>query len=244
MEQLLQSTAALVVGRGYLASDHVSTATGLDPAIMISKNGGAFANPAAGASVMAEIEATGWYKFSLSSADTDTLGPLIIRGTHVTMDNIEVVQQVIVAKAAAVTQVTHYAAGVFTCTIAETLSEPVVCTIAATWQKLYLTVKDDLSKADSAALLQMVVSNPAAATTDGVLYRDGAAATVAQRTMGSLAVAAGRDSVTVTVSDDLSAGLAAFLGATWDLKELLSTGGSKVVATGTWHFVYTPTKTI
>ena len=45
-------------GRGYLSADHISTATGLDPAFTISKNGGNFANPAAGASVMTEIEVT------------------------------------------------------------------------------------------------------------------------------------------------------------------------------------------
>jgi len=82
-------------GRGYLSSDHLSTATGLDPAFMISKNGGNFANPAAGASVMTEIEATGWYYFALAAGDTDTVGPLICRGTHATMDNIEVVFQVV-----------------------------------------------------------------------------------------------------------------------------------------------------
>lgn len=92
---LFQSTAAKVVGRGYLSSDHLSTATGLDPAIMISKNCGNFANPNAGASVMTEIESTGWYYFELAAEDTATLGPLIIRGTHATMDNIEVVYQVV-----------------------------------------------------------------------------------------------------------------------------------------------------
>jgi hypothetical protein len=95
MNTLLQGVAAVIVGRGYLSSDHFSTATGLDPAITISKAGGNFANPAAGASVMTEIEATGWYKFSLSTGDTDTLGALIIRGTHATMDNIEVVYEVV-----------------------------------------------------------------------------------------------------------------------------------------------------
>ena len=105
---LLQSVAATAVGRGYLSSDHLSTATGLDPAITISKNGGNFANPAAGASVMTEIEATGWYKFALGTGDTDTLGPLIIRGTHATMDNIEVVYQVVAANtAAAVTSIAN-----------------------------------------------------------------------------------------------------------------------------------------
>lgn len=84
-------------GRGYLSSDHISAATGLDPAFTISKNGGAFANPAAGASVMTEIESTGWYYFALAAGDTDTIGPLICRGTHATMDNIEVVFQVVSA---------------------------------------------------------------------------------------------------------------------------------------------------
>jgi hypothetical protein len=101
MNTLLQGVAAVIVGRGYLSSDHFSTATGLDPAITISKAGGNFANPAAGASVMTEIEATGWYKFSLGTGDTDTLGALIIRGTHATMDNIEVVYQVVAAVTAA-----------------------------------------------------------------------------------------------------------------------------------------------
>jgi len=84
-------------GRGYLSADHISTATGLDPAFTISKNGGNFANPAAGASVMTEIEATGWYYFALAAGDADTVGPLICRGTHATMDNIEVVFQVVSA---------------------------------------------------------------------------------------------------------------------------------------------------
>jgi len=95
MNIFLKSTAARVVGRGYLSSDHISTATGLDPAITISKNGGNFANPAAGASVMTEIESTGWYYFALGADDVDTLGPLIIRATHATMDNIEVACQVV-----------------------------------------------------------------------------------------------------------------------------------------------------
>lgn len=95
MNIFLKSAAARVVGRGYLSADHISTATGLDPVITISKNGGNFANPAAGASVMTEIESTGWYYFALGTGDVDTLGPLIIRGTHATMDNIEVACQVV-----------------------------------------------------------------------------------------------------------------------------------------------------
>jgi len=94
---IVSGLAHKATGRGYLTSDHISTATGLDPAFTISKNGGNFANPAAGASVMTEIESTGWYFFALAAGDTDTVGPLICRGTHATMDNIEVVFQVVSA---------------------------------------------------------------------------------------------------------------------------------------------------
>jgi hypothetical protein len=105
MNTLLQGSAAVIVGRGYLSSDHFSTATGLSPAITISKNGGSFANPAAGASVMTEIGTTGWYKFSLGTGDTDTIGALIIRATSATMDTIEVIYEVV--KAVPVVNVTQ-----------------------------------------------------------------------------------------------------------------------------------------
>jgi hypothetical protein len=98
---LLQSVAANIVAKGILTEDHISDATGLDPAITISKNGGNFANPAAGASVMTEIQTTAWYKFALGTADTDTLGPLIVKATHDTMDPIEIAFQVVAATALA-----------------------------------------------------------------------------------------------------------------------------------------------
>lgn len=105
MNTLLKSTAGRVVGKAYLSADHISDATGLDPAITISKNGGAFANPNAGASVMTEI-GSGWYYFALAAEDTDTLGPLIIRSTHDTMDPMEVQFQVVETVVAAnITQI-------------------------------------------------------------------------------------------------------------------------------------------
>lgn len=91
-----QSVAIRVPLKGYLSADHVSDATGLDPAIVISKNGGAFGNPAAGATVATEIS-VGWYYVDLGTGDTDTLGPLIVRGTHATMDATEIVYQVVAA---------------------------------------------------------------------------------------------------------------------------------------------------
>ncbi len=81
-----QSTAAVVMFKAYLSSDHVTEATGKTIAITISKNGGAFGNPAAGATNATEVS-SGWYKVSLGTGDTDTLGPLAIRGAVATIDD-------------------------------------------------------------------------------------------------------------------------------------------------------------
>ncbi len=93
-ERIPQSTAIRVPLKGYLSSDHISDATTLDPAVVISKNGAAFGNPQAGATVATEI-ASGWYYVDLGTTDTGTTGPLIVRATHATMDNIEIVYHVV-----------------------------------------------------------------------------------------------------------------------------------------------------
>ena len=82
------------IGRGavilkvYLTSDHISDATGETVAVVISKNGTAFGNPSGGATNATEI-GNGWYYVDLSSTDTGTLGPLIVRGTAAACDNSE-----------------------------------------------------------------------------------------------------------------------------------------------------------
>lgn len=95
-ERIPQSTAKLVVFKAYLASDHVTEATGKTIAITISKNGGAFGNPAAGALNATEIS-SGWYSASLGSGDADTLGPLAIRGAVATIDDVGILCQVVSA---------------------------------------------------------------------------------------------------------------------------------------------------
>lgn len=85
-ERIPQSTAKLIVFKAYLASDHTSEATGKTIAITISKNGGAFGNPNAGATNATEIS-SGWYKVTLDTTDTNTLGPLAIRGAVATIDD-------------------------------------------------------------------------------------------------------------------------------------------------------------
>lgn len=65
-----------------------TAATGKTVAITISKNGGAFANPNAGATNATEV-ANGWYKVTLDATDTNTLGDLVVRGTATSCDDTE-----------------------------------------------------------------------------------------------------------------------------------------------------------
>ena len=81
------ATSLLVVFRAYLASDHTTPATGKTIAITISKNGGAFGNPNAGATNATEIS-SGFYKVTLDTTDTGTAGPLAVRGAVATVDDV------------------------------------------------------------------------------------------------------------------------------------------------------------
>lgn len=89
MDRISQSVAKRVVLKAFLASDHISPATAKTIAVVISKNGAAFGNPSAGATNATEI-ANGWYYVDLSTTDTGTLGPLIVRGTEGTIDATEI----------------------------------------------------------------------------------------------------------------------------------------------------------
>lgn len=82
-ERIPQSVAKRVAFCAVLASDHYTIATGKTIAITISKNGAAFGNPSGGATNATEI-ANGWYYVDLSTTDTGTGGPLIVRGTEAT----------------------------------------------------------------------------------------------------------------------------------------------------------------
>jgi len=93
-ERIPQSVTIRVPLKAYLSSDHISKATGKTIAVVISKNGGAFANPSAGATNATEI-AQGWYYVDLSTTDTGTTGPLIVRGTEANCDDIEIAYNVV-----------------------------------------------------------------------------------------------------------------------------------------------------
>lgn len=87
---LQKASAPTIVFKAFLASDHISNATGKTIAITISKNGGAFGNPNAGATNATEISA-GFYKVALDATDTGTAGHLAIKGTEGTIDDVALV---------------------------------------------------------------------------------------------------------------------------------------------------------
>jgi len=91
-----QSIAQVVMFKAYLSADHVTEATGKTIAMTISKNGGAFGNPAAGATNATEVS-SGWYKVSLGTGDTNTVGPLAIRGAVATIDDVGLLYNVVKA---------------------------------------------------------------------------------------------------------------------------------------------------
>jgi len=95
-ERIPQKTTIRVPLQAYLASDHVSAATGKTIAITISKNGGAYGNPSGGDTNATEI-ANGSYYVDLSTTDTGTLGPLFVRGTEAATDTIIAIYNVVKA---------------------------------------------------------------------------------------------------------------------------------------------------
>lgn len=96
MERIAQSATIRVPLQAYLASDHISPATGKTIAITISKNGAAYGNPSVGATNATEI-ANGSYYVDLSATDTGTLGPLFVRGAVATVDDVIAIYDVVSA---------------------------------------------------------------------------------------------------------------------------------------------------
>ncbi len=109
-ERIPQSVAKTVVFRAFLASDGKTPATGKTIAITISKNAGAFGNPAAGATNATEIS-NGFYSFALGTGDINTLGPLVWRGAEGTINDAADIYEVCKATNAGFTALPDAAAG-------------------------------------------------------------------------------------------------------------------------------------
>lgn len=112
-ERIPQSVAKRVVFRAFYSppySDAYAVALGQTIAITISKNGGAFGNPSAGATNATEISA-GFYYFDLSTTDTNTKGPLAWKGSASEIDDAADVYEVVNATNAGFTALPDAAAG-------------------------------------------------------------------------------------------------------------------------------------
>lgn len=86
-ERIPQSATIRVPLQAYLASDGFSAATGVTIAVTISRNGAAYGNPSGGATNAVEI-GNGSYYVDLTTTDTGTTGPLFIRGTSTTINDV------------------------------------------------------------------------------------------------------------------------------------------------------------
>ncbi len=107
--QVPQSTSRRVMLKVFLTGTS-TPATGKTLAIVISKAGGAFANPSAGATNATEV-AFGWYYVDPSTTDFGTLGDLVVRGTASGCDDAERLFAVVKATNAGLTGVPDAAAG-------------------------------------------------------------------------------------------------------------------------------------
>lgn len=106
-------------------------------------------------------------------------------------------------------------------------------TIPSTWTKLWFTVKNDKdSETDAQAILQVLVSNPAVGTTDGVQYVMAGAASASQRTLGSLTPDQAAGTVAIALDETLTAVLAKGDDLDWDIKCLESGGACTVLTEG------------
>ena len=117
-------------------------------------------------------------------------------------------------------------------------------TIQATWTGVKFTAKTDARDTDAESLLQLVVSNPAAAATDGVLYVEGAAASVAQRLQGTLTVDQAAGTVALHLQDDLTAVLELLSGSKYDITQYYTDGAetkSTQLTRGMWTVSATET---
>jgi len=92
MQQIIQQnqTAAPLIFLMVQSVDHISPLTGAAPAVLLSKNGAAFAAPAG---AISEI-GNGWYKVAANATDANTLGPLLLHATATGGDPTDAVFEV------------------------------------------------------------------------------------------------------------------------------------------------------
>ena len=108
MIQIPQSTSRVVMLKLFTTGT-TTAATGKTVALTISKAGAAFGNPNAGATNATEVS-SGWYKVTLDTTDTNTVGDLVVRGTATGCDDTERVFGVVKATTGGLTALPDTAA--------------------------------------------------------------------------------------------------------------------------------------
>ncbi len=237
------------------AADHLAGKTGLTPTVTISKNGGAFAAPAG---AVAEV-GNGWYALAGHATDRDTLGDLLIHAAAAGADPVDDRYLVVPwdpfdantlgltrladLDVSEVTQVAASNAGHLTITAGITFEESVTgLTVPSDWVSAIWTLKANVRDADTAALVQLRVTNPAAGG-DGLQRVNGAApAAPISAADGELTVNQAGGAITVWLSDELTALLAAAVDLGWDVKFIDASGDSSGQR-GTADVVLTETRT-
>lgn len=127
----------------------------------------------------------------------------------------------------AVTQVTASSAGHLTITAGLTFDEPVTgLVIPADWEAAYWTLKRNPVQPDTAALVRLLVTNPAGES-DGLQRLKGAEpASPITEADGTLTVTQATGRIDIWLSDELTANLNAATSLGWDVKFIDSAGDS------------------
>lgn len=115
--------------------------------------------------------------------------------------------------------------------------------VPSDWETALWTLKADASKADTAALVQLRVTNPAALT-DGLQRLNGAAvASPLTAASGSLTVTQASGRIDIYLTDEATALLGAATGLGWDVK-FIDAAGDSTGQRGTAEIALTETKTV
>jgi hypothetical protein len=131
--------------------------------------------------------------------------------------------------------------GMLTITRAVSLDSGLVdVTVPAGWTKCYVTAKKDKDDEDSAALFQLVESNPGAGS-DGLLRLNGKEVGANE---GTLLVDEDNNQIQFTLTDNATAELKAKQTGSWDVKFLVTGGNSSRPVAGRLQVVLPVTQTI
>lgn len=116
-------------------------------------------------------------------------------------------------------------------------------TIPATWTAAEFTAKYDLDDDDTAAVVQIRETNGGAAN-DGLLYLEGAAIALANRSWGTLTVNQGAGQAVIALTAAATILMGEQGGVAYDIKVFRSDGEPAILTGATLNVVLTPTKAI